>query len=272
MAENTEGAGEAARSPEAAQPNSDANSAKSELPEVDSPALSPGGSESEHEPATDAPAAAEPETVADSALIILPPASGTGAQSPPPRFRLRPRHKRHAVLAGSVAAAAVAGVLFGRLLGGFVGAPGPDSAALKQQQAMQQSIGALDKEVASLKASLAASRKSAKSEIAKITDRLRSAPLTTGSIPTTPSAARTPIPRPAPRHSSRVVPDWTIHDVYGGYVYVKGRGDIYQAARGAPLPGLGPIEAIKRRDGRWVVVTPKGLIVARRDRHYFETH
>ena len=35
--------------------------------------------------------------------------------------------------------------------------------------------------------------------------------------------------------------------------------------------GLGPVEQIKRQDGRWVVVTPKGLIVSMRDRRYFET-
>jgi hypothetical protein len=29
------------------------------------------------------------------------------------------------------------------------------------------------------------------------------------------------------------------------------------------LPGLGRIENIRRQDGRWVVVTSKGLILAR---------
>jgi hypothetical protein len=29
------------------------------------------------------------------------------------------------------------------------------------------------------------------------------------------------------------------------------------------VPGLGRIDAIRRQDGRWVVVTSKGLIVAR---------
>ena len=68
------------------------------------------------------------------------------------------------------------------------------------------------------------------------------------------------------------MPDWTIHDVYGGFVYVKGHGDIYRPRAARPCRGSGPIEAIKRRDGRWVVVTPKGLIVSQRDRRYFETN
>jgi hypothetical protein len=28
------------------------------------------------------------------------------------------------------------------------------------------------------------------------------------------------------------------------------------------VPGVGRVDAIRRQDGRWVVVTPKGLIVA----------
>jgi len=259
MAEDIENTGEAAKSPEGVQPNTDA---KSELPEVESPALSPAGD--------------EPETVADSALIILPPASKTGAQSAPPHFRIRPRHKRYAVLAASVAVAAGIGVLAGSLLAWNRSAPGPDVAGLHRQQAMQKSISHLSKEVASLKANLAAGRKSADSEIAKISrkfaDRLRSAPDITGSIPAPPAAVPTPLPRPAPRMASRVVSDWAIHDVFGGHVYVKGHGDIYEVARGAPLPGLGPISAVERRHGRWVVVTPKGLIVSLRDRRFFETN
>jgi hypothetical protein len=32
---------------------------------------------------------------------------------------------------------------------------------------------------------------------------------------------------------------------------------------GDNLPGLGRIEAIRRQDGRWVVVTSKGVILTR---------
>jgi hypothetical protein len=36
------------------------------------------------------------------------------------------------------------------------------------------------------------------------------------------------------------------------------------------LPGLGPVQSVKRQDGRWTVLTPKGIIVSLRDRRYFE--
>jgi hypothetical protein len=68
-----------------------------------------------------------------------------------------------------------------------------------------------------------------------------------------------------------IVSDWSIRETRDGYVYVQGHGgDIYQVVPGAPLPGLGPVAQIKRQDGRWMVVTPKGIIVSMRDRRYFE--
>jgi hypothetical protein len=39
---------------------------------------------------------------------------------------------------------------------------------------------------------------------------------------------------------------------------------------GAPLPGLGSVEAVKRQKDRWYVVTPKRLIVSMRNRRYSE--
>jgi hypothetical protein len=70
--------------------------------------------------------------------------------------------------------------------------------------------------------------------------------------------------------NTSVVANWSILGVRGGYVHVYGQGKIYEVVLGAPLPGLGPVEEIKRQDGRWVVMTPKGMIVSMRDRRYFE--
>ncbi len=41
------------------------------------------------------------------------------------------------------------------------------------------------------------------------------------------------------------------------------RQGIYEVYAGDPVPGLGRVDAIRKQDGRWVVVTSKGLIVAR---------
>jgi hypothetical protein len=198
-----------------------------------------------------------------------------------PLFILRPRHKRYALLAASVAIAAALGAIVGTAAsGGFSKAPAIDVAAVEENKAMQQSVARLSKEIASLKTSLEAANRSASSQIAKISERLnRESANITASIPTqqqtNPASAPLPPPRPeaasidsAPRMA--ILTDWSIRETRDGYVYVQGHGDIYQVVPGAPLPGLGPVEQIKRQDGRWLVVTPKGIIVSMRDRRYFE--
>ena len=64
--------------------------------------------------------------------------------------------------------------------------------------------------------------------------------------------------------------NWTLQTARDGYALIESRGDIYQVVPGVPVPGLGRVEDIKREDGRWVVVTPRGIVVSQRDRRYFE--
>jgi hypothetical protein len=59
------------------------------------------------------------------------------------------------------------------------------------------------------------------------------------------------------------VEGWQLRDVANGGALVEGRQGIFEVYAGDPLPGLGRVDAIRRQDGRWVVVTSKGLIVAR---------
>ena len=91
------------------------------------------------------------------------------------------------------------------------------------------------------------------------------------SPPLPPAASLAPrknAPRVAPLQPPArvsILADWSIRDARDGYVTVQGHGDAYRVVPGTPLPGLGPVEQIKRQDGHWVVVTPKGIIVPRRD-------
>ena len=82
------------------------------------------------------------------------------------------------------------------------------------------------------------------------------------SLPPRKNAPRVAPPQPPARVS--ILADWSIRDARDGYVTVQGHGDAYRVVPGTPLPGLGPVEQIKRQDGHWVVVTPKGIIVPRR--------
>lgn len=135
--------------------------------------------------------------------------------------------------------------------------------------------------VAAEKAALEKSAKVAHSQhannqIAKLPERFESAgnPDVTGSIPSR-EAVPLPVPRPAPQIGAAetrpvLLQDWTIHAARGGYIYVRSHGEIYQVVPGVPLPGLGRVQAIKRENGSWVVVTARGLIVGNRDRRSFE--
>ena len=229
---------------------------------------------------------------ADSSVAVASreetaPAASPEIVAPAPTSRrrlvLRRRHRRHALLAASVAIAAALGAVIGAATtDGFSSPAAVNAPGVEENKAMQQSVVRLTKEITSLKASLEAANKSAHSQIAKISERLNrgSTEITSSITPpqTVPaSAAPVPTPRPAsagaetqPPARVSVVADWSIRQARDGYVYVQGHGDIYEVVPGAPLPGLGPVEQIKRQDGRWVVVTPKGIIVSMRDRRYFE--
>jgi hypothetical protein len=88
---------------------------------------------------------------------------------------------------------------------------------------------------------------------------------TTGSIQTAnANAAAVPLPAPKPEVARLpTVEGWVLRDVGNGSALIEGRQGIFEVYAGDPIPGLGRIDAIRKQDGRWVVVTSKGLIVAR---------
>jgi hypothetical protein len=247
---------------------------KNELPVVDSPSIDPAVSEPVMETVTPVH---EPEVVPQTANIVdmAPPPAAASEHS---RFVLSPRRKRMALLAASVTVAAALGTVIGALTSGSFSASAPqapDVTAMEERKAMQQSIAHLSKQITTLKANIEAANKTASMRVAKVTETTEAD--VTGSISAPQTVA--PQPRPEPRIAAvetqapvrpPVVQGWTIRAARGGFVYVEGRGEIYQVEPGAPLPGVGIVESVTRQDGRWVVVTPKGIIVSMRDRHYFE--
>jgi hypothetical protein len=60
-----------------------------------------------------------------------------------------------------------------------------------------------------------------------------------------------------------VIDSWVLQDVSRGGALIEGRQGVYEVYAGDVVPGLGRIDAVRRQDGRWVVVTSRGLIVAR---------
>jgi hypothetical protein len=82
-----------------------------------------------------------------------------------------------------------------------------------------------------------------------------------------PAAAATP-PSPATTAKADVarlptVEGWVLRDVGRGSALIESRRGLFEVYAGDPVPGLGRVDAIRKQDGRWVVVTSKGLIVSR---------
>jgi hypothetical protein len=54
---------------------------------------------------------------------------------------------------------------------------------------------------------------------------------------------------------------WVVRDVRRGTALIEGRLGLIEVDQGDMVPGLGRIDAIRKQDGRWVVVTTRGLIM-----------
>jgi hypothetical protein len=88
------------------------------------------------------------------------------------------------------------------------------------------------------------------------------APETTGSITPPIQTATAAAPAPAePKITDRILEDWVLEDVHGERALVASRyGGEFLVMPGSVLPGAGHVDAVKRQDGQWVVVTARGLI------------
>lgn len=189
-------------------------------------------------------------------------------------------------IAAVVAIAAAVGALGGALATAGVGhfAKGDQAAtvaaasAAEQARALEGAIGKINADISALKSSSAA--QSAKiveridrvekaqaepaAKLAKLNEaveKLRApAPAAAASAPETTGSIKTAAPQP---NRLPIVEGWTLRDVYDGTATVAGRQGIFDVMPGDPLPGVGRVDAIRRQDGRWVVVTSRGLIVSR---------
>lgn len=229
-------------------------------------------------PSVEAPSISPADTADTAPVESTEPVAPTAEAAETAKL---PRRTAWAALAASVLLAGVLGGVFGALA---TGVRPKDVAADHERLAMQQSLTRLTKEVATLKSQLAAADKTSKAQTARVAELDRSLRerltrdegIVTGSIAlpaTAPAAVSAPTPLPPPRpavlqaSSSDGVAGWTVLGMRRGFVYVQSGHDIYRVVPGARLPGLGPVEDIRRESGGWVVVTQRGTIVASRDRY-----
>jgi hypothetical protein len=226
--------------------------------------------------------------------IEVAKAEATKAEATKPR-------RRFAAVAAALALAIVAGALGGALASaGFGHLVSMVEATSPANGALEAAIARIDADMLALKADVEHTSKTgitqfnktndrldklerAQAEpagklakLAEAVDKLRVAPAAAPAAPVAakevtgslapPQAAAPASAAAAPKVEVGKLPaveGWVLTDVgYGGALIENRRGS-YEVYAGDSVPGLGRIDAIRRQDGRWVVVTSKGLIKQR---------
>jgi len=210
--------------------------------------------------------------------------------------------RRIAALAAVVALAALAGALGGALATAGLTHVASEDTATGGNRALEASIARIDADILSLKAGIEHTSKLGISQFNKTSDRLDKVekaqlepaaklaklseavdklratpalvPVAAAPAPAAPKEVTGSVTPPAAAQASATPPKaevgrlptvegWILRDVANGGALIEGRQGVYEVYAGDPVPGLGRVDAIRRQDGRWVVVTSKGLIVAR---------
>jgi len=206
--------------------------------------------------------------------------------------------RRLGALAAVVALAAVAGALGGAMATASLGHFGGNdtTASVVANHALEASVARLDADIQALKvgadhasrlgmtqfnktserldkvekAQLEPAAKLAK--LSEAVEKLHAAPPVTAAAVAPPAAAKettgsiSPPAAATPKVEVARLPTvegWSLRDVGNGGAVIEGRQGIFEVYAGDPVPGLGRIDAIRKQDGHWVVVTSRGLIVAR---------
>lgn len=281
--------------PAATDSNATANPQKLDLPSIESPKMQP----SMVEPRIEVPEVTIPrlDSIKREAAkpSIREKAASAPEQTPEPaaiESDAPARSNKFALLAASVALAAALGALVGGLAGPAPAiAPPQATLAADETRALRDSIAQIKTELGALRTAIEAGTRSSNTQFTKVgerfdrVERAQAAPAATltkaiealdrierraqpvnasadvtGSVAAQPAAG---VPTPAARPA--IVEGWVLRDVYRGVAVLQGRRlGVIEVEAGDTIPGVGRIESIKRQDGRWVVVTPKGLITSTR--------
>lgn len=205
--------------------------------------------------------------------------------------------RRFSALAAVVALAALTGALGGALATAAVSHVAGGEVARNENSALQASVARIEADILALASGVEHTSKAGIAQFNKTSERLdklekaQAEPAakivklseTADKLRTTPPApAATPVAAAqqevtgsiAPAKTTAVPPKlevarlptlegWLLREVAHGGALIEGRRGYYVVYAGDAVPGLGRVDAIRRQDGRWVVVTSKGLVVAR---------
>ena len=193
------------------------------------------------------------------------------------------RVNRFSLLAACLALAAALGGMVGALAAFSLArpvAPAPIVTAgigTEELQTLRENVVQARVDLAALKASVDGGNRNGNVQLAKITERIERmernqaeptarlskaaenleriarAETTASIVPPQPVG-----PRPAGPEA------WALREVRHGTAFLEGRGGTIEVEPGDVVPGMGRVEDIRKQDGRWIVVTAKGVITSRR--------
>lgn len=134
---------------------------------------------------------------------------------------------------------------------------------------MKKQMTATGEQLGALRTSLATSTSATTAQFSKIGDALERAEKRATAAAKAPAAPETTgsLPRPAvagPAQSpAKPLLGWTVRQVTDGLAVIEGREGVIEVELGAVVPNLGRVQDIKRENGRWLVVTSRGVITSR---------
>jgi len=202
-----------------------------------------------------------------------------------------PYVSRFTVLAASLALAAALGAMVGALVAYGLARPGAIPAvaagrtALEEIQALKENVVQARVELAALKLSIDSANRNTGAQLGRISERIDRVERSQAEPAAKPTKALDTLERLSRGEAASkdvtgsVVPaasglnqpakpaaveGWVVRDVYRGTALIEGRMGVIEVDQGDVVPGLGRVDAIRKQDGRWVVVTPKGLIMPAR--------
>ncbi len=194
------------------------------------------------------------------------------------KFAKKPNLSRVSVLGIAIATSAAFGSLVGALAGAAIVRSDGSNVPTATATLSTGKLSLLSADIASLKSGIEATSKAAKAQAAQLAERIERAEKAAGDpaklAKLTESLDRIEKKTAAgdvtgsiatkDQMKPPVVAGWVLRDIYDGRATIESRDGLFEVGPGANIPGLGRIEAIKRQDGRWVVMTPRGIIVSSR--------
>src|SRR5262245_56994297 len=264
--------------------------AGNEMPKIESPRITPDLVTPDLAPEL-APDLSEAAPVMDEGTLAAEHA-GEMPEPPEPAEAPPPRISRFTMLAAALALSAGVGGLLGALGAASLMSSGPAPIAvaggktsLEEFQALKENVLQARVELAALKVAIESGTRNSSAQFTRIGERIERVERLSAEPATKLNKAIEMLERPARAETTGTsreatgsinppqtvagglntrtgaLEGWVVRDVQRGTALIEGRMGLIEVDQGDVVPGLGRIEAVRKQDGRWVVVTSKGTIM-----------